>query len=428
MTIRATSGLTLTSIMVAVGLSGVLAVAGVRLVVNQANALRVMELIDKGDAIYKFYSNLLHDDKVWWCSLYDGAWAGSIFAATNSALHDCVLANGSCSGSGTITLKGPDCSFSPRKFRHVSRSGAKLDLRNFSSSSVVFIPSGGKTLRDSLTRDDSSGWWEISLSWEHMGSRAVDLVFTQSFDADKWMSAPAAGKRYLPQLNYPRELRVRRSANYIPDGCSGAAVTSIALHTVGRNVTCSGGLASGDCRWRPASADCSSVEGGVVHNTQYEGQCSSDERLTGPARVSVTPTDCADDASVIARIGLDNCGIDRAGSGPCDSFSYQNIEPWDNVQCALEGQGRVQGKMVTYGRCDRAADVCSWSDDADGPFVVHTNNSVVLTGISAGGGLECGTLMGWPAGPHLGAQGEIGAKGPPGSGPPGPPGPAWNNP
>ena len=285
------------------------------------------------------------------------------------------------------------------------------------------MPSGGKILRDSLTKTDSSGWWNISLKWEHMGNRAVDLVFTQSFAADKWMSAPAAGKRYLPELNYPRELRVRRSANYIPDGCGGAAVTRIALHTAGRNVTCGEGLVSGDCRWRPSSGDCSTVEGGVVHNTQLS-RCSSDEGLNNPGRVSVTPTDCALRSSVIARIGFDGCAVDAPGSGPCDSFSYPSIEPWDNVQCALDGQG----KMVTYGRCDRAADVCGWGYDEDGDFVVETNNSVVLTGIDWGGGLSCGTLMGWPAGPHLGAQGPIGAKGPDGSGPAGPLGPAWNDP
>ncbi len=420
MTVRAISGFTLTSVMVAVGLSGLLAVAAARLMVNQMKGFKILELIDKGDAIYKFYSNLLHDDKVWWCSLYDGAETAG--GATNSALHGCVLAKKdtlgvaatcpSIGGGGEMILKGPDCSFSPRKFRHVSRSGAELDLLNFMSSSVVFMPSGGKILRESLTRTDSSGWWNVSLKWEHMGNRAVDLVFTQSFDADKWMSAPAAGKRYLPELNYPRELRVRRSANYIPDGCGGAAVTRIALHTAGRNVTCGEGLVSGDCRWRPGG--CNQIVGGVVRS-QSNTECSS----SVAGRVSVTPTDCAAQSSVITRIGFTNCGA--ASAGICTPFSYPDIVPWDNVQCALDGQG----KMVTYGRCDRAADVCSWADDEDGPFIVETNNSVVVTGISSGGSLECGTLMGYPAGPLLGEQGPIGEKGPDGSGPRGPPGPDW---
>ena len=65
-------GLTLTSLMIAMALSGVISVAGVRLVANQMKGMQILDLVDKGDAIYKFYSNLLHDDMVWWCSLYDG--------------------------------------------------------------------------------------------------------------------------------------------------------------------------------------------------------------------------------------------------------------------------------------------------------------------------------------------------------------------
>ena len=172
-------GLTLTSLMVAVALSGVLAVAGTRLVVNQMNALRVMELRDKGDSIFKFYSNLLHDDKVWWCTLYDG---DPNTSTPNSALRNCVL-KGSCSGSGTVRLMGPDCEF---KF---TGSGARdFSTGNFIASSIALVPTGGKHLKDSAMQAASGGWWNVKVTWEHRGSAEVDLILTQTFNESLWQN------------------------------------------------------------------------------------------------------------------------------------------------------------------------------------------------------------------------------------------------
>ena len=241
-------GLTLTSIMVAVALSGVLAVAGVRLVVNQVSAMRMMELLDKGDAIYKFYSNMLHDDKVWFCTLYEDMENDTTTTSPNKDLRNCVFGKASCSGSA-MDLKGPDCQFHEptvsSKVKHRFTHEGKYDftklhssLKQFESSQVTLIPSAGKTLKDSVMQAATDGWWDVKIKWEDVGQRAVDIVFTQDFIADKWMTEPTSGKRYLPTLNYPRELRVRRSANYVPSNCSTSAVTAIALHSASRTVSC----------------------------------------------------------------------------------------------------------------------------------------------------------------------------------------------
>ena len=410
-------GLTLTSIMVAVGLSGILAVAGVRLVVNQMNALRVMELIDKGDAIYKFYSNLLHDDKVWWCTLYDEIEEVPPLPNPNIALRNCIFGKGGCfSGSAGTAMKlmGPDCQFHEpvvgppgsrivkHRFKHNNRRVGAYDFtkeyldagmlrKQFESSNVTFIPVGGKTLRDSVMRPPSgSGWWHVELRWTEVGNNAVDLIFTQKFDAGTWRDAPAAGKRHLPELNYPREFRVRRSTNYLQDpGCGAAAVTNIALHTANRQL---------DCHPSPlvrtvGSLSSCPINGPLGQVVESTSSCSGN-------RVSVTPTDCSSCSSVIWQIG--------AGT------------PDQNIMCALEGRG----KMIDYGGLSGTGDSCQqirpW-------FFVPTPQHIALTHICRNGGRQYATLMGWPTsrneqsgGHEVDGQGGMGTRGCGGWGPRGP--------
>ena len=372
-------GFTLTSIMVAVGLSGVLAVAGVRLVVNQMNALRVMELIDKGDAIYKFYSNLLHDDKVWWCTLYDGMeGSATVPPNPNKALRECVFGKGGCGSSMPMMLKGPDCKFDKPPGRQRFKQSGALDFDpggNFRSSNVPLIPDVGKDLKESVMKADSGGWWNVDLKWTDVGNNAVDLIFEQKFDADKWRSAPTAGKRYMPELNYPRTFRIRRSTNYLSgSGCGAAAVTEIGLHTASRNVVCGASLVNtvGNLDKCPKLAPL----GQVVHSTTA---CS------GP-RVSVTPTNCGRENSVIWKIG--------------DGTSEQN------VICALDGRG----KMVNYGGCSGSYDTCTAS------IRIYNDKHMAIKQITNTGGISCTTLMGWPST----SQGPIGSPGPNTPGPPGP--------
>ena len=426
---RKRRGMTLTSIMVAVALSGVLAVAGVRLVVNQMNAMRIMELIDKGDAIYKFYSNLLHDDKVWWCTLYHDI-EGTASTHINKDLRDCVFSvdTTKCTES-PLELRGPDCKFHEplvgtklkRRFKYVPLQVGGYDFKKdyggkkqFESSPTLFIPSGGKALKDSVITQAAGGWWNVKLTWKEAGKsgatkrHAVDLIFEQTFDADKWKGVPATGKRYLPALNYPRKLRVRRSANYIKGGsydCGASAVTAIALHTANRAVSCH---TTPLVQTKGNLSNCPNLSprGQVVKSNT---NCSGD-------RVSVTPTNCALSYSVISRIGA---GVTAAVP---------------NVECAL----KRKGKMVDYNsRCPSSVD-----DKCTAPgqvFRVTNTKHIALQKISSTGTFnsdqECGTLMGRPTkaaqsltAPNVSisdaeGQGPIGAKGYSTCGDPGPPGP-----
>ena len=433
---RKQRGLTLTSIMVAVALSGVLAVAGVRLVVNQMNALRVMELIDKGDTIFKFYSNLLHDDQVWWCTLYHDI-EGSATTHINKNMRECVFSvdSSKCkSAEQNLELRGPDCEFkepvvggkTKRRFKYEDHEVGGRDFyyqgagkaKNFTSSPTTFIPSGGKPLKDSVIKSASGGWWNVKLTWKDATSgggttgHAVDLILTQTFDANKWMTVPTGGKRYLPQLNYPRQLRMRRSANYIDYGsrdCGDYAVTAIALHTANRTVSCH------DTPLVPTSGAL-----GECPFLNPKGQVVMSNDACSGSRVSVTPTDCVKHYSVISKIG------EGAGAAV------------PNVECALGGRG----KMVDYSsNCPP-----SITDKCEAPnsqvFSVVADKHIALQRISGAGDFntdqECGTLMGFPhkdpitltvpgsnpsvSLPGAPGQGPVGAKGRSKCGPAGPPG------
>ena len=397
-------GLTLTSLMVAVALSGVLAVAGVRLVVNQMTAFRVMELKDKGDSIFEFYSNLLHDDKVWLCTLYDGA---PSTASPNRNMRNCVLGRGACT-SGTLRLVGQNC-----RLQFTAQGARDFTAGNFTVG-TVFIPAGGRILKDSVTQPASDGWWNVAVTWEHKTNREVDLILTQTFNEARWQT-DTVEKRHLPELDYPRRARVRRSANYVSTSSDQTkAVTKIALHTASRTVgrhtdplvdTTTSGL--GNCHQQTPF-------GQVVMSVGTSNACSG-------ARVAVTtPIDCGASYSVIDRIGI--------GSG---------MTAANNVKCALDGAG----KLVQYSVCGGSShqDSCSvagktfyspspfnrWERDSNGNWQwIPSRERVAQAGVARityWGGLDCVGLPSWPAP----TQGPAGPKGVPGGGPQGPPGPAY---
>ena len=428
-----------------------------------------MELKDKGDSIFRFYSNLLHDDQVWWCTLYDRI-RGHNPTPTNNPnrrLRYCVLQGENCTGSSTMRLMGPDCHFKEplcpgcgdkimQRFDAFGNWGFKpppslTEADVYANSTVTLIPVAGKDLKDSIVGSASGGWWNVKVTWQHMGNSAVDIIFTQKFDAAKWQAEPTTGKRYLPKLDYPRTLRVRRSANqvYQPpsadmlnDPYYNYAVTGIALHTAnrtvgrhtsktvltGRSYPSDGHLSlCHDSPWRfrkygppvggvrPIIADWGDLKGGVVQSTAF---CSA----VDSGRVAVTPTDCSAQHSVIDRIGK-GAGVTAA----------------NNVRCALDGRG----KMVQYGQCtDREvrwhSDTCrgsgitstAWGGTWTGwttPMPrwltrIHNDGTIQLDWWRNG----CAGMPSWP-----GPQGVIGPRGSDGRGPRGDRGPrghAWNHP
>lgn len=424
-------GLTLTSLMVAVALSGVLAVAGTRLVVNQMNTLRVMELRDKGDSIFEFYSNLLHDDKVWWCTLYDNVLGQNPTPINNPNFHlrRCVLRAENCATSGTaMSLMGPDCRF----LEPLERTGTiqhrfdafgewwfrpkgTLTKETYANSQVTLIPVGGKDLKDSVTQAASDGWWNVKVTWEHKGASAVDIIFTQTFDKDKWRNA-SVGKRYLPELKRERKLKVRRSANQVsqsyPTDWHKYAVTSIALHTANRQVNrhttktvLTSHTAGHMSECHQDSQHYQNINGGVV---QSNTSCTRER-----GRVAVTPTDtyqdtrCASQRSVIAQIGV--------GTGTTAA---------KNVRCALGGSG----KMVRYGTCPGSyhRDSCAVNGQtfySPSRWYSQWVSETAVAHVNRTGNLQCVGLSSWPAT----RQGERGPKGRDGGGPRGPRGYAYSD-
>ena len=429
------AGLTLTSIMVAVGLSGVLALAGMRLLVNQMNALRVMELKDKGDAIYKFYSNLLHDDKVWWCTLYDGREQNPPdLTDSNAVMRQCIFGKASkcfdTAGGTALRLMGPDCEFKEPlvsgRIKHRFKTVGAYDFQNnFESSSVTFIPEGGKTLKDSVVTADSTGWWDVELKWREMGSGAIDLIYTQKLDRDKWQNATTP-KRYLPELldsdGSGRVLRVRRSTNNVPtDGCARSGLVSIGLHTSSRDITCSAKILVTTSTFGGLVANCPAgvAKGAVVYSTAQEGTPSDAAGACTGNRVSVRPTDCSAQHSVIWKIGL---GVKHG--------TNRKLDPANNVECALGGGG----KMVKYSTCRDAEiyDSCAGFTNPPPPTPLPQSLNAIRR-ISASGELECATLMAFPTitdqtltakdgttFTRITGQGPIGDPGPDGVGLPGP--------
>lgn len=405
-----THGLTLTSLMVAVALSGVLAVAGTRLVVNQMNTLRVMELREKGDSIFRFYSNLLHDDKVWWCTLYDGTPAA---ATPNKAMRDCVLGGATCpSGEQAMRLMGPDCTI-----KFTDRGTRDFSTGNFTVG-TEFIGTGGKSLKDSAMQAASGGWWNVKITWEHRSNRAVDLILTQTFNKSRWQNAPAGDKRYLPNLQAGvgtgRKLRVRRSTNYAPSNSDRTrAVIGMHQHTIGRSAT----------HHSSPLVDTTPSALGGCHNSDPKGQVVKSTTACSGNRVAVTPTNCGTQSSVIDRIGDD-----------------PTLSAGKNIGCALDGDG----KMVRYRACGRAyytRDECTVNGQSFTAWKYYVPSAI--TGISSSGTLVCKALPSWPTVTSrtvrrypfttsartytVYGQGDIGPKGDPGTGPRGPRGYPWND-
>lgn len=409
--------------MVAVALSGVLAVVGVRMTGTQMNTLRVMELREKGDSIFRFYSNLLHDDKAWWCTLFDyddrtiTPSTAKTVSTANKAMRDCVLGQvTTCASSGTLRLMGPDCQI---KF---TRSGARdFSAGNFTGG-TIFIPALGKSLKESALEEESGGWWNVKVKWEDKGKSAVDLILTQDFTESRWQSAPSTGKRYTPELDYPRTLRVRRSANYVPsDSDTHKAITAIARHTAARSIT----------RHTSPLVDTTVTGLGNCHEGDPKGQVVMSTTACSGNRVAVTPTDChrwPDYYSVIDRIGT--------GSG---------VTTADNVKCALDGRG----KLVQYRTCGRRSHPDSCTVSGGPTFRTRKwNVPEAITRINRYGTMVCEGVPSWPSvvsrsitAPRswyyprhtpttrytVYGQGDIGRKGPPGRGPRGRRGPSYNS-
>ena len=209
-------GLTLSSLLVAVALSGVVAVFGTRMIVNQMTLANTAEIMDKGESIFRFYKSLLLDTDVWNKTL-----------DANTSLKNYV--------------KGHDTSY--------SSSNNNTSLVDVAGNQL--IPSGGGSLKDDMIGHTTGGWWKLGLYWQKKGRGSVDLVLELCLDKSIFQGATenigrkniADSYRYLcPQK---RTFRIRYSENSVqasPCQADGKAIVRINRHSINnsRLITCSG--------------------------------------------------------------------------------------------------------------------------------------------------------------------------------------------
>ena len=231
---------TLTSLLVSVALTGIVAAVVLKTFINQLTLTRVIDVIDSRSAIVGFYSDLLRDDSVWQCTLRH-----------NTDLRDYVVNLSTLVTQGGLDIIAPDCS-------------------------IVLAESAGRKLGDSLNVADANGWWTVTPTWSGVGKGAVDLTLEVSIDRNVF---DAQHGFKLRQTINNKIIKVHRSENSTQvNNCRGAgyeeAVTSIDPHTAlqNRRLKCSGA----DYRIIKTSSGCTLPH--LIGNITDEGdiECTTD--------------------------------------------------------------------------------------------------------------------------------------------------------
>ena len=218
-------GMTLTSLLLAVALSGIIAVFGGRLIVNQMFMAATAELIDKGDAVMQFYLNALRDREVWRCTIHD---------SSNTGFREYVFGTG-VAVTG-ISLREPRCQTLNPTLNPAGQEWQTHPTLTGSNRSGELLPSGtAKYVGDSISGasvGSGDGWWKVELKVEPAGGRGdVDLVLnlclqeTVYTDKHKGQAQVPRGYRYKCPTNLTR--RVRYSENAIDDDCAQKAIISV---------------------------------------------------------------------------------------------------------------------------------------------------------------------------------------------------------
>lgn len=252
-------GMTLTSLLVAVALSGIIAVFGGRLVVNQMFMAATTELIDKGDAIMQFYVNALQDQATWRCTLFD------IDNDTLRKYMFTTLSQGNISASGIgIPLRGPDCDH-PEATRLSSGNiwqrqelvrNLILDGSSGKKRGTLLIPSNGKKIGNTILGSSTTGWWQLNLKAIPISplpppSRRgdIDLELSMCLNEANYNSAHS-GRKQVPRSyrwkcgtsNKTRRLRYSETATN-KAGCSTRAIVGVTNRSAGAvSISCSYGL------------------------------------------------------------------------------------------------------------------------------------------------------------------------------------------
>ena len=220
------SGMTLTSILVAVALSGIIAVFGSRLVLNQIYMTATASLIDKGNTIMQFYANVLRDKEVWRCTLFDSA---------NAGLKNYVLGTGAAVTQ--LSLREPNCRQLPSITPTRSSDGQEWHTHptlTGGDRGGELLPKTGKYIADSVIdgTGSSHGWWKINLDVTGGGGRGdvdinLKLCLQESVFISKHKGYTQVPKSYKYKCPNNLTRRIRYNENAIQDDCASKAIISV---------------------------------------------------------------------------------------------------------------------------------------------------------------------------------------------------------
>ena len=305
------SGMTLTSIMVALAIPSVTAVFGTRIITDQFTVTNTIALMDKGEAIFRFYSSLVLDSDAWQETLN-----------RNTALKKYV--------------KSHNISIDP--------SSTRNSVALYDSVGNVMLQSGRAKLKDEILGNVTGGWWEIEASWKKMGRGSVDLILELCLNKTTFKNDPKNdGKKNIANTfkffcpNKKRITRVRYSENSVQVpattcGGQGKAIIKISRHSASssRVVTCSTYKLVNTALTCPnrtlvyairsGSGRCSLNRTGV-----FAQSCSGGRHI----QVSTSGVRCSSN-SFLLNTSRTRCDVDRWGN------------PANGVVCGFDSQRRVQ--------------------------------------------------------------------------------------
>ena len=246
-------GMTLTSIMVAVALSSIIAVFGTRMITDQLTLANTAVLIAKGDSVFRFFSGLVMDSDIWEKTLDN-----------DSGLKNYV--------------KG-----------HTTSTSSKTRTKMVDINGKTLIPSTGATLKDAISSSVSGGWWKVDLFWEGKGKGTVDMILELCLSKTAFQNDPKNdGKKaiansfaFLCEKNKKKTMRIRYSEQSLQArSCNGRAVVAIDRHSAStsRQVRCSS--------YRLVNTNQQCANGTFLNKIQSgSGECAT-------GRTGVDPTTC----------------------------------------------------------------------------------------------------------------------------------------
>lgn len=322
------SGMTLTSVLVALALTSVTAVFGTRLVIDQLSLANTAIIMNKGESVFRFFSAIMLDSDAWQSTL-DG---------------DIELRR---------YVKGHDTS-SPTP-------NSKISVALRDAAGNVVIPAGGAKLKDAVIGDTTGGWWEIEFFWTKMGRGSVDLILELCLNQATFRSASenlgrqnvANAFRYLCSGTERRRTRVHYSENSVQVpatscGGKGKALVSIALHSDGtvansRAVTCSA--------YKLVNPNLNCSNRTLVHSiSSGTGTCTSgrtginDKSCAAGTHIKIQSSGATCSNSVFVNATKTNCIGDPDGPAVCGFDSNHRVQC-----CKAVGPQGPQGKRGKTG-------------------------------------------------------------------------------